>query len=97
MADFAASRDLLLVAERGRPLSMLASAFHDFLLSEVVRRKISATTRLPSRLRAYAPNDPLLEPPTPEPPARSAATKTERAIYEEEQGPAGGTQPAPAW
>jgi DNA-binding transcriptional LysR family regulator len=96
MADFAASRDLLLVAERGRPLSTLASAFHDFLLSDVVRRKISAATRLPSRLRAYSPNDPLLEPPTPEPPAHSTATKTARARYEEE-GQAGSAQPAPAW
>jgi DNA-binding transcriptional LysR family regulator len=61
MVDFAPARDLLLVSERGRPLSTLATAFRAFLLSDDVRREIAATTRLPARLRAATPpRDPLL-------------------------------------
>lgn len=62
MADFAPARDLLLVSERGRPLSNLAQAFRTFLLSDSIRRKVATSTHLPARLRATTVDDPLLEP-----------------------------------
>ncbi len=57
MANFAPSRDLLLIAERGRPLTSLAAAFREFLLSDAIRQKIAASTRLPARLRVSAMDD----------------------------------------
>jgi DNA-binding transcriptional LysR family regulator len=60
MADFAPTRDLLLISERGRPLTSLAAAFRDYLLSTPIRQRIAASTRLPGRLRVSLPNDPLL-------------------------------------
>ena len=81
MADFAPARDLLLLSERGRPLSSLARAFRDFLLSDEIRRKVGASTRLPSRLRADTPDDPLLEPPAAGPGrARGSARSLPRAV-----------------
>jgi DNA-binding transcriptional LysR family regulator len=89
MDDFAPARDLLLVSERGRPLTNLAQAFRSFLLSDAIRRRIAATTRLPNRLRAGAPNDPLLDPPRIPEPAPSASDVAAEAPRV--------TRTAPAW
>jgi DNA-binding transcriptional LysR family regulator len=48
--DLAPGRDLVLVSERGRPLSALAAAFREFLLSEEVRARMAASGRVPPAL-----------------------------------------------
>lgn len=50
--DLAPGRDLVLVSERGRPLSALATAFREFLLSEEVRARMAASGRVPPALRS---------------------------------------------
>jgi len=50
VVDLAPGRDLVLVSERGRPLSALADAFREFLLSEEVRARLAASERVPPTL-----------------------------------------------
>lgn len=48
--DLAPGRDLLLVSDRSHPLSAVASAFRDFLLSEEARARIASLGRVPPSL-----------------------------------------------
>lgn len=71
MANFTPSRDLLLVSQRGRPLSHLAEAFRAYVLSEDVRRRVAVNTRLPARLRGTTPTEPMPARATDAPPAEA--------------------------
>lgn len=48
--DLAPGRDLLLVSDRSHPLSAIAEAFRDFLLSEEARARVAALSRVPPPL-----------------------------------------------
>jgi DNA-binding transcriptional LysR family regulator len=48
--DLAPGRDLLLVSDRGHPLSAIAEAFREFLLSEEARARVAALSRVPPAL-----------------------------------------------
>lgn len=48
--DLAPGRDLLLVSDRGHPLSAVGTAFREFLLSEEARARIAALGRVPPAL-----------------------------------------------
>lgn len=48
--DLAASRDLLLVSERGRALGGVAASFRAFLLSDEIRARVAQASRVPATL-----------------------------------------------
>jgi DNA-binding transcriptional LysR family regulator len=48
--DLAPGRDLLLVSDRGHPLSVVGTAFREFLLSEEARARMAALGRVPPEL-----------------------------------------------
>jgi DNA-binding transcriptional LysR family regulator len=52
VVDLAPGRDVVLVSERGHPLSALATAFREFLLSEEARARMAASARVPPELLA---------------------------------------------
>jgi DNA-binding transcriptional LysR family regulator len=54
LADEPPARDLLMLTERGRPLTALAESFKSFLLSDQTLREMAGYTRLPTRLRTAA-------------------------------------------
>lgn len=54
VADLSPGRDLLLVSERGRTLGSVAADFRAFLLSDEIRARVAAATRIPDALLAPA-------------------------------------------
>jgi DNA-binding transcriptional LysR family regulator len=51
--DLAPGRDLLLVTDRSQPLSVLGTAFRDYLLSEESRARMAALGRVPPELLSH--------------------------------------------